>query len=32
VTNDKKQPGLPVVEVDQAFPLMTTDGAYRDHR
>jgi hypothetical protein len=29
VTNDKKQPGLPVVEVDQAFPLMTTDGVSR---
>jgi hypothetical protein len=29
VTNDKKQPGLPVVEVDQAFPLMTTDGISR---
>lgn len=29
MTNDKKQPGLPVVEVDQAFPLMTTDGASR---
>ena len=29
MTNDKKQPGLPVVEVDQAFPLMTTDGVSR---
>jgi hypothetical protein len=29
VTNEKKQPGLPVVEVDQAFPLMTTDGVSR---
>jgi len=29
VTNDKKHPGLPVVEVDQAFPLMTTDGVSR---
>jgi hypothetical protein len=29
VTKDKKQPGLPVVEVDQAFPLMTTDGVSR---
>jgi hypothetical protein len=29
VTNDKKQPGLPVVEVDQAFPLLTTDGTTR---
>jgi hypothetical protein len=29
VTNHKKQPGLPVVEVDQAFPLMTTDGVSR---
>lgn len=29
MTNDKKQPGLPVVEVDQAFPLMTTDGVTR---
>ena len=29
MTNDKKQPGLPVVEVDQAFPLMMTDGASR---
>ena len=29
VTHDKKQPGLPVVEVDQAFPLMTTDGVSR---
>jgi biotin carboxyl carrier protein len=29
VTNDKKQPGLPVVEVDQAFPLLTTDGTSR---
>ncbi|GAA1955793.1 hypothetical protein GCM10009798_13790 [Nocardioides panacihumi] len=26
MTNDKKQAGLSVVEVDQAFPLMTTDG------
>src|SRR5262245_26832379 len=26
MTHEKKQPGLPVVEVDQAFPLMTTDG------
>ncbi len=29
MTNDKKQPGLPVVEVNQAFPLMTTDGVSR---
>ncbi|MFC5265428.1 hypothetical protein ACFPJ1_25240 [Kribbella qitaiheensis] len=29
MTKDKKQPGLPVVEVDQAFPLMTTDGVSR---
>lgn len=29
MTNDKKQPGLPVVEVDQAFPLMTADGVSR---
>lgn len=29
MTNDKKQPGLPVVEIDQAFPLMTTDGVSR---
>ena len=29
MTHDKKQPGLPVVEVDQAFPLMTTDAVSR---
>ncbi|MFD3401173.1 hypothetical protein ACFWUU_10870 [Kribbella sp. NPDC058693] len=29
MTNDKLQPGLPVVEVDQAFPLMTTDSVAR---
>ena len=29
MTKDKKQPGLPVVEVNQAFPLMTTDGVSR---
>ncbi|TCN41050.1 hypothetical protein EV644_105336 [Kribbella orskensis] len=29
MTKDKKQPALPVVEVDQAFPLMTTDGVSR---
>lgn len=29
MTNDKKQPGLPVVEVDQAFPLMTTGEVSR---
>lgn len=28
MTNDK-QPGLPVVEVDQAFPLLTTDAVSR---
>lgn len=29
MTKDKSQPGLPVVEVDQAFPLMTADSVSR---
>jgi len=29
VTNDKKQPGLSVVEVDQAFPVLTTESVSR---
>ncbi|TCC07982.1 hypothetical protein [Kribbella soli] len=29
MTKDKSQPGLPVVEVDQAFPLMTADSVAR---
>ncbi|TCC24588.1 hypothetical protein [Kribbella speibonae] len=29
MTTDNLQPGLPVVEVDQAFPLMTTDSVGR---